>query len=49
VVNYVLANEDISYEEWVSEGGEPNDHIYLCAKKLNDYLSGLLSTGCEPK
>jgi hypothetical protein len=45
VVSYTLMNEEISYEEWVAEGGNPNDHIYRCAQALSDYVRGLHSTG----
>lgn len=39
VVQYTLMNEEISYEEWLEEGGNPNDHIYMCAVILNTYLN----------
>ena len=49
VISYTLVNEEISYEEWIAEGGNPDDHIYKCAEVLNDYVKGLYSTGSEPK
>ena len=34
LVEYTIANESISYEEYVSEGGNPDDHIYWSARRL---------------
>ena len=34
LVEYTIANESISYEEYVSEGSNPDDHIYWSARRL---------------
>jgi hypothetical protein len=34
LVEYTIANESNSYEEYVSEGGNPEDHIYWSARRL---------------
>lgn len=39
LVQYTLMNEETSYEEWLEEGGNPNDHIYMAAITLNNYLN----------
>lgn len=39
LVQYALVNEEISYEEWLEEDGNPNDHIYMCAVILNNFLN----------
>ena len=49
VVKYLLGNEKISFDEWIAEGGNPNDHIYAKALKLDDYINGVYSTGSNPK
>jgi hypothetical protein len=48
VVQYTLMNEEISYEEWLEEGGNPNDHIYMAGITLDNYIKGLHSTGSTP-
>jgi hypothetical protein len=45
VVAYLMGNEKISFDEWIAEGGNPNEHIYGKAVILNDYVNGLYSTG----
>lgn len=49
VVEYLLDNEKTSFDEWIDGGGKPDDHVYCKAMKLDDYVRGLLSMGCEPK
>lgn len=45
LVEYTIANESISYEEYVSEGGNPDDHIYWSARRL---LTSLQLQGVLP-
>jgi hypothetical protein len=34
LVEYTIANESNSYEEFVESGGEPENHIYWSARRL---------------
>ena len=34
LVEYTIANESNSYEEFVESGGEPEKHIYWSARRL---------------
>jgi hypothetical protein len=49
VVNYLMQNERISYEEFLEEHESGEGHIYTYAETLNNFINGLYSTGSEPK
>jgi len=49
VVEYLMQNERISYEEHLEEHGSGEGHIYTYAETLNNFVNGLYSTGSEPK
>ena len=45
VIQYLMQNERISYEEYLDENGTGEGHIYAHADTLNHYVNGLYSTG----
>lgn len=49
VIEYLMQNERTSYEEYLSENGSGEGHIYTYAETLNNFVNGLYSTGSEPK
>jgi hypothetical protein len=46
VVEYTLYNERTNYEEWVESGGEPDQHIYTAAKRLEGSVATLTKDEC---
>ena len=48
VVEYLMQNERISYEEYLEENSTGEGHIYAYAETLNNYINGLYSTGSIP-
>ena len=49
VIQYLMQNERISYEEYLDENGTGEGHIYAHADTLNRYVNGLYSTGSIQK
>jgi hypothetical protein len=38
LVDYTIQNESTNYEEFVDSGGQPKDHIYWTARRLQDAI-----------
>jgi len=42
ILNYVISNEQTSYEEFVAEGGNPQDHIFMKADRVRNSIEAFI-------